>query len=405
MSLPPETYAEQVKQALEHLQDFPFLNRHPLAKAFPPAAGRVQETDGQRLRRGLMEAIEALNPGQEVFYRSYPARFYHLIKLHYVESMIMQDVAQELGVSERQAFRDLRRAEEAVAAILWERVQGQPQPPPLPPPLPPPAGAAREKAELKDEISALETHFQSIDLRTLVQSARKAVERLAAQAGLSIELSLPEEPLLLFTDFDVAQQVIISLFSRVVQNAQPPRLATRLDQHAKQKMLEFCYRPGPSAASAGEIQAVVRQFAQRLGWSIRQERLPSGEERLQLILDTQDALLLVVDNNEALAELLTRYLSGEAIQVISAATGQEGLRLAQTMHPEAVVLDVMMPEMDGWEVLQRLQTNPETADIPVIVCSIFNDPPLAYSLGARYYLPKPVPREAFRAILQQLNLL
>jgi len=56
----------------------------------------------------------------------------------------------------------------------------------------------------------------------------------------------------------------------------------------------------------------------------------------------------------------------------------------------AVILDVMMPGLDGWEVLQTLRKTPRTSRIPVVVCSVFNDPQLALSLGATVFLPKPV---------------
>jgi CheY-like chemotaxis protein len=65
----------------------------------------------------------------------------------------------------------------------------------------------------------------------------------------------------------------------------------------------------------------------------------------------------------------------------------------------------MMPGIDGWEVLQRLRNMPETAQIPVVICSIFNDPKLAYSLGATALLTKPVKREELFEILRSLKIL
>jgi CheY-like chemotaxis protein len=78
--------------------------------------------------------------------------------------------------------------------------------------------------------------------------------------------------------------------------------------------------------------------------------------------------------------------------VVVAVNGEEGLRLAQEVLPDAIVLDVMMPEMQGWEVLQRLHSDPPTASIPVVVCSVINNPELAEALGASLFLPKPVSR-------------
>jgi len=63
-----------------------------------------------------------------------------------------------------------------------------------------------------------------------------------------------------------------------------------------------------------------------------------------------------------------------------------------------------MPEMSGWEVLQRLRNHPKTAQIPVIICSVLNNPVLAYSLGASLFLPKPINREDVLSALRQLGV-
>ena len=73
-----------------------------------------------------------------------------------------------------------------------------------------------------------------------------------------------------------------------------------------------------------------------------------------------------------------------------ARTGAQGLQLARELEPSAITLDIMMPGMDGWRVLQSLKSEPRTALIPVIVCSIVDNRPLGYRLGASDYLIKPV---------------
>ena len=102
---------------------------------------------------------------------------------------------------------------------------------------------------------------------------------------------------------------------------------------------------------------------------------------------------------------MERYLTDRPCRVVAALSGREGLRLAQELQPDAIILDVMMPEMDGWELLQRLRTSPRTSNIPIIICSVFNDPELAYSLGASLFLPKPVSRDDVLGALSQLKVL
>jgi CheY-like chemotaxis protein len=89
--------------------------------------------------------------------------------------------------------------------------------------------------------------------------------------------------------------------------------------------------------------------------------------------------------------------------VVGATAGAEVLKLARELAPVAVALDVMMPTQDGWEVLQSLKNDPTTRNIPVIICSVLDDPELAYSLGAAAYLHKPVTQADLLSALAALE--
>jgi CheY-like chemotaxis protein len=101
-------------------------------------------------------------------------------------------------------------------------------------------------------------------------------------------------------------------------------------------------------------------------------------------------VLLVVEDNEAVIKAFRRYLAGYDYQVVGTTTGAEAIQLAREVNPTTITLDVMMPTQDGWEVLQDLKSDPMTRHIPVIICSVLEDPELARSLGASVYLRKPV---------------
>jgi CheY-like chemotaxis protein len=86
-------------------------------------------------------------------------------------------------------------------------------------------------------------------------------------------------------------------------------------------------------------------------------------------------------------------LSAEGYQVICAATGEEGIRLARELRPAAITLDVLMPGTDGWATLATLKEDPELAHVPVIMLTIVDDKGMGYALGASDYLTKPVSRQ------------
>jgi signal transduction histidine kinase/DNA-binding response OmpR family regulator len=109
--------------------------------------------------------------------------------------------------------------------------------------------------------------------------------------------------------------------------------------------------------------------------------------------------VLVIDDEPTVHDLLNRAISKYGFHVESALTGEEGLRLARKLHPQAITLDAMMPGMDGWAVLTSLKSDPEVADIPVIMLTIVDNKNLGYALGAADYLTKPIDRERLVAVL------
>jgi CheY-like chemotaxis protein/anti-sigma regulatory factor (Ser/Thr protein kinase) len=107
------------------------------------------------------------------------------------------------------------------------------------------------------------------------------------------------------------------------------------------------------------------------------------------VAPSSSSLILCIDDDAEVIDLLRRYLIPEGYSVQGASSGEEGIRLAQEIHPAVITLDIMMPDKDGWQVLRELKNNPVTKDIPVIIHSIIENRPLALSLGALEVITKP----------------
>ncbi len=112
-------------------------------------------------------------------------------------------------------------------------------------------------------------------------------------------------------------------------------------------------------------------------------------------------LVLVIDDDATVQDLLRRSLNRDGFRVETAADGATGLARARELRPAIITLDVMMPGMDGWEVLAALKEDPETADIPVIVVSIVDERGLGFSLGAADYLTKPLDFSRLSSVLNR----
>jgi signal transduction histidine kinase/CheY-like chemotaxis protein/HAMP domain-containing protein len=110
--------------------------------------------------------------------------------------------------------------------------------------------------------------------------------------------------------------------------------------------------------------------------------------------------VLVIDDDVTARELIADHLRDEGFSVVTASSGREGLKRAQELHPIAITLDVLMPDLDGWTILAALRGNPDLADIPVVMATITDQQRKGMALGAAGYLTKPIDRDQLIALLR-----
>jgi signal transduction histidine kinase/CheY-like chemotaxis protein len=137
---------------------------------------------------------------------------------------------------------------------------------------------------------------------------------------------------------------------------------------------------------------------------LEQERLEAEKERLTKLTTSSMPIelptVLVIDDDPTVHHLMQRFLEKEGFRIESAYSAEEGLRRAKALHPAAITLDVLMPNMNGWAVLSTLKNDSQLMDIPVIMLTILDDQNIGYALGASEYLTKPIDRQR---LLQVLN--
>jgi CheY-like chemotaxis protein len=120
--------------------------------------------------------------------------------------------------------------------------------------------------------------------------------------------------------------------------------------------------------------------------------------------DSSRPLVIVVEDDPVAAELLTRQIEHAGFRTEVARTGGEALTMAQERRPAAITLDILLPDLDGWEVITRLKRDESTSDIPVIVVSVVDNPELGRALGALDYFVKPVEAKELVSRLRNFNL-
>jgi CheY-like chemotaxis protein len=119
----------------------------------------------------------------------------------------------------------------------------------------------------------------------------------------------------------------------------------------------------------------------------------ASEETLDTDTGGMPETVLVVEDDRHSAELLALYLAGAGYRTALARDGVEGLELARRLRPSAIVLDIVLPRLDGWDLLARLKADPATASCPVVIVSMLDQRGKGFALGAADYLLKPVQRD------------
>jgi len=114
------------------------------------------------------------------------------------------------------------------------------------------------------------------------------------------------------------------------------------------------------------------------------------------------ATVLVIDDDPTAQELIGDMLAKEGYRILHATDGRDGIELARRERPDAITLDVLMPQMDGWSVLTALKGDPELCDIPVVIVTILHERSMGFALGASGFLTKPIERGRLASLINRL---
>ncbi len=394
------SFTQIVHDAYAHLYDRAALLDHPLARRL---FGATSGSSAERLHRTLIDALEWLRPlGTETHDYAAWRRYRHL-QLRYLEGATPERIARELGVSPRQARRDHTQALDELARLLWQRLNplGPAEPPVLP------KRAPNLEAELSKVLASATTTPNRLDdlLRSVVATAGPLARDNCVEISLVVEPDLP----LVETNRPVLRELLLTLLAEAVVENPGTTLEIRASRGPDTvDVLLRCNALDPDRRElvTRACLEVTRRLARSQNGVIEPVAIRPGEAAgpavcLRLAASRAQTLLLV-DDNPDVGLLYRRYLADSPFRLVQARSPERALRLARELRPDVVILDVLLPSSDGWEILQALQADSTTAAIPVIISSVLPDHALARSLGVRDFLPKPVTRDALLAVLAHL---
>jgi signal transduction histidine kinase/DNA-binding response OmpR family regulator len=297
----------------------------------------------------------------------------------------------------------------------------------------------------KVEAGQMELRLQQTPVEPLIAQAIELVEPLAAEKHITVRAKASSAGEVL-ADAGKLKQMLLNLISNAIKftgergsvTITARRLPSNIEiavadtgigiseaDQAKIFMEFHQVDPGPGRRQQGTGLglALTRRFALLHGGDVRvtskigegsvftlrlplQVPVPAIEEKTEGdgAADPSRPLVLIIEDDVAAAELLTRQLQGAGFRTHVARTGTEAIAKARALHPAAITLDILLPELDGWEVITRLKREEETSSIPVVVVSVVDNPELGKALGALDYFVKPVDGKLLVDRLKRLRL-
>jgi len=402
-----------VRSALAHLYDPAYLQNHPLVFMLDVGLNSDHVTRAQKIRRILLECIEALRPEACGHDRAAAARAYAILTYRCVDGLAMEEIAAKLALSRRQVYREYGKGVKAVASLLRDRIREAEQrigseDERLA--VEAPAGERLEAAQA--EVARLQQAGQakeSLSLDDVLEGVIDLLAPLAHQTGVQMRLSSLDTRPSIVANRVMLRQALLNLLSHALHAARGD-LVIALSYGKGEVLIDVAESPAaqqarpaptPAVRPDGVGLAVARALIEAQGGRL-ETREQEGAWRARVVLPVSGrATILVVDDNADLIALFQRYLGAHDVSVVGVADGEQTLPLAAELQPRLVTLDVMMPHLDGWEILQRLKNAPETSHIPVIVCSVLHEPQLALAMGASDFITKPVRQTELLEVLQR----
>lgn len=291
----------------------------------------------------------------------------------------------------------------------------------------------------KIEAGRMEVDARPFDPSALLAEAVDTVAPLAYRKQLRVETHCAEDMGPFVSDPDKVKQVLINLLSNAVKftssgevvcEARPEAGRLRFEvrdtgvgiaAEDRQRIFSKFYQIDASHArehrGTGLGLPLSRMLVELMGGRLEVEstpgqgsrftfwipEIPSGPEPAAATgTEGERPRVLVIEDDPSALELIRRVLETEGIETVPALDGAEGLDLAHRIAPSAITVDLLMPHVDGWEVLEKLKSDRETAGIPVVVVSCVDRQEKGKRLGADGYLVKPIDREELVGTVRRL---
>jgi len=385
-----EVFETLIKDGLNNLFDFAVLETHPLLSNGITIPSNFSGNKGEFLKKVLLEAIENLKPAEKFYDINVPEwRVYIVLVKRYLEGMNSFDVAKLLAMSDRQYRRYQKKAIQSVAIIIWNRfIQTTPE-------------LIVEKTQDSNN-NDFNIFQEEIVLSDVVQGLNNLLATRFSEENVTIKIEEEIKSARVESDRVILRQILIKIVNTLL-NYKTKRLTYTIYLFEDQIALSIKSTVQHEGSLLNEGK---NEPFENLGIDIDQVE-ESGSKQIEIRIvfsKNKQKTILIIDDQEPAIRLFTRYLSRSNVKIIGISKPGKVLARVKEALPILIILDIMMPKMDGWEVLQSIKLDEKTKNIPVIVCSAWGEPELAKSLGAIEFLRKPVTQRDLLATIQSIGI-
>jgi CheY-like chemotaxis protein/predicted DNA-binding protein (UPF0251 family) len=400
-----EEFEQHLQDTLAHLYDPAY---HP-PELLWRTMGYRQPQSTETIRRVILEAIESLKPAPDVPPAARVRRLYELLSYRYIQELTQKETAQRLGITPRHLRREQQQAVHLLAQRLWERSQWmrprwnysddyQVQSPES---LEGDGQTEAWRDQVRQELLSLQRSAPGIvaDVGETIRGVIELEKGLSLQQGIALEAGVVPHGLLVLIHPSALRQVLITAIQKLAQHMATGRIV--LDAFKEANEVKIRIAGSPMASSPLPKSEFIQEILAAQGGSVGV--YAQGDEiAFELgLLSADERIVLVIDDNADLVHFYRRYAEGTRYRIVHIPEGKNALWAIERYRPDVIVLDVMLPDVDGWSLLSQLHEHPVTRHVPVIVCSVVRREELALALGASLYLPKPVRRQEFICALDQ----
>ena len=386
-----ELFVRELWQALAHLYD-PGYHPGQLLQE------QLDVSNHDEMQRVLIQAVKDCAPDPDIPPAAAVSRLYALLRWRYLEVVTQEEVAERLNLSVRHVRREQRRAIRMIAEHLLTAREASH------------ADATQTSRQAGDWISQVKQELALLqesgapgvcDLGQVLRGVLPVAQLQAGKKGIRLVFESNAPELSVAIHPTALRQVFLISIRRIVQQMNRGSLLISARQESGDIVIELA--PSFPLAQLAPRDRLVDEILTASGGEVAWVT-ESGRSRLAIrVPAAQQWTVLVVDDNPDLVHLYRRYASQTPYRIVHTAVGDEVFASIAEWDVDIVVLDVMLPDTDGWDLLTRLRQLPETRHIPVIVSTVLREQELASALGAQEYLVKPVRRQDFVAALDRVS--